>query len=338
MKELNKVKIIAEIGPNHNGSLKLAQKILTQLHKTSVDIVKFQLGNPHDIYSKDSIFANYQKNTKYKNPILLSKKNQLSQKSHVLLKKLCNKLDITYACTAFDLKSLIFLDKKLNIPFFKIASGEIHSLDMLEYISKSPKPVILSTGMSSIKDISQSLKILKKYKKKNISLLHCVSSYPTKIEEMNLQRINILKKKFNLEVGLSDHSLSMTPAIIAVSMGATIIEKHVTYNKKLRGPDHQASLEINEFNNFVNMIRETEILCNSKLNKNNLNEINVKNASRKSIVSANFIPKGKKIKSNDLCFKRPGYGVSPLKIKKILGKRSKKNIDADKIILTKNLY
>ena len=120
MKKKNKVKIIAEIGPNHNGNLKLAKKMLVQLSKTKVDIVKFQLGNPDNIYSKDSIFANYQKNTKYKNPISLSKKNQLSQKSHEHLKKLCNELKMIYSCTAFDLKSLIFLDKKLNIPFFKL--------------------------------------------------------------------------------------------------------------------------------------------------------------------------------------------------------------------------
>jgi len=338
MKKINKVKIIAEIGPNHNGNLKLAKKMLIQLSNTKVDIVKFQLGNPDNIYSKDSIFANYQKNTKYKNPISLSKKNQLSQKSHEYLKKLCNKLKIIYSCTAFDLKSLIFLDKKLNIPFFKIASGEIHSLDMLEYISKSRKPVILSTGMSNINDISQSLKILKRYKKKNISLLHCVSSYPTKLKDMNLKRIDILKNKFKLEVGLSDHSVSLTPAIVAITKGATIIEKHVTFSKKLKGPDHQASLEISEFKDFANMIREAEILCNSKFNKINLSEINVKKVSRKSIVSANFIPKGKKIQSKDLCFKRPGYGISPLDKKKILDKRASKNIEVDKIILLKDLY
>ena len=116
-------------------------------------------------------------------------------------------------------------------------------------------------------DISQSLKILKRYKKKNISLLHCVSSYPTKLKDMNLKRIDILKNKFKLEVGLSDHSVSLIPAIVAITKGATIIEKHVTFSKKLKGPDHQASLEISEFKDFANMIREAEILCNSKFNK-----------------------------------------------------------------------
>ena len=337
LSKFKKVKIIAEIGPNHNGRFDIAKKMLIQLSKTDVDFVKFQLGNPESIFSKDAIFANYQKNSNYKNPLLLSKKNQLTLNSHIKLKKLSKKLNLTYACTAFDLKSLIFLDKKLNIPFFKIASGEIHSLDMLEYISKSKKPVILSTGMSNISDIKMSLKILQKFKKKNITLLHCVSAYPTKLKDMNMKRIDLLKKKFKLDVGLSDHSLSFAPATLAISNGATIIEKHVTLSKKFKGPDHQASLEIPDFINFVNIIRETEILCNSKLKKINLSENNVKKVSRKSIVSSQFIPKGKKIERKDLCFKRPGYGISPLKIRKVIGKKALKNIEANKIILKKKL-
>ena len=161
----NRIKIIAEIGPNHNGSLSLAKKILKNLSILKIDYVKFQLGNPAKIFSKKAIFANYQKKTKFKNPILMSKKNQLSQKSHRYLKELCSDLNLKYSCTAFDLDSLIFLDKELNIPFFKIASGEIHSIDMLEYISKQNKPIILSTGMSNISDIEKSLNILTKFKK-----------------------------------------------------------------------------------------------------------------------------------------------------------------------------
>ena len=258
----NRIKIIAEIGPNHNGDINLAKKMLKSLSKTNVDIVKFQLGDPYKIFSKDALIANYQKKTKFKDPILLSKKNQLSRKAHIELKKMCVKLRLTYSCTAFDLDSLIFLDKTLNIPFFKIASGEIHSIDMLDYIAKSKKPVILSTGMASSNDVNKSLKILKKYKKKNIVLLHCVSSYPTKLKDMNLKRIDFLKKRFNLQVGLSDHSVSFTPALVAITKGAPIIEKHVTYSKKLKGPDHQASLEIKDLKIFIDYIRETEILCN----------------------------------------------------------------------------
>ena len=337
MKKENKIKIIAEIGPNHNGNINLAKKMIIDLSKTKVDIVKFQLGDPYKIYSKDALIANYQKDLKIRNPISLSVKNQLSRAAHIELKKLCKKLKLTYSCTAFDLDSLIFLDKKLNIPFFKIASGEIHSIDMLEYISKSQKPVILSTGMASLNDINQSLQILKKYKKKNIVLLHCVSSYPTELKDMNLKRIDLLKKRFKLQVGLSDHSVSFTPALVAIAKGAPIIEKHVTYSKKLKGPDHKASLEIKDFKIFVDYIKETEVLCNSQLQKIISSEKNVKKVSRKSIVSANDIPKGKKITPSDICFKRPGYGISPLDRDKIIGRKTLRKISADKVILKKDL-
>jgi len=337
MKKKNRVKIIAEIGPNHNGDIDLAKKMLRDLSKTNVDIVKFQLGDPHKIFSKDAIFANYQKKTKFKNPISLSKKNQLSREEHIELKQLCKKLSLIYSCTAFDLESLIFLDKTLNIPFFKIASGEIHSIDMLDYIAKSKKPVILSTGMASLNDIKKSLNILKRYKKKNITLLHCVSSYPTQLKDMNIKRMDLLKKKFNLQVGLSDHSVSFTPALVAVTKNAPIIEKHVTYSKKLKGPDHQASLEIKDFKTFVDYIKETEFLCNSKMYKKNLNENNVKRVSRKSIVSTGYISKGTVLKRKNLCFKRPGFGISPLEINKIVGRKTKRNILPDKLVLKSDL-
>jgi len=337
MKKKNRIKIIAEIGPNHNGDIDLAKKMLRDLSKTNVDIVKFQLGDPHKIFSKDAIFANYQKKTKFKNPISLSKKNQLSREEHIELKQLCKKLSLIYSCTAFDLESLIFLDKTLNIPFFKIASGEIHSIDMLDYIAKSKKPVILSTGMASLNDIKKSLNILKRYKKKNITLLHCVSSYPTQLKDMNIKRMDLLKKKFNLQVGLSDHSVSFTPALVAVTKNAPIIEKHVTYSKKLKGPDHQASLEIKDFKTFVDYIKETEFLCNSKMYKKNLNENNVKRVSRKSIVSTGYISKGTVLKRKNLCFKRPGFGISPLEINKIVGRKTKRNILPDKLVLKSDL-
>ncbi len=338
MKKVEKIKIIAEIGPNHNGDINLAKRILKKLSKIKIDYVKFQLGNPFNIYSNDAIFANYQKSKKFNNPIKMSLQNQLSQKSHRYLKKLSKELNLRYACTAFDLQSLIFLDKELKIPFFKIASGEIHSIDMLEYISRSNKPIILSTGMANFKDIEKSLKILTKFKKQNITLLHCVSSYPTDIKNMNLKRIDHLKKRFKLNVGLSDHSLSNIPAILSVAKNVKIIEKHVTLSRKLIGPDHKASLEIKEFEEFVKNIKEAEILHNTNFKKNTSDELNVKKVARKSIVSNNLIVKGKKITEKDITFKRPGYGISPLDKKKVLGKKAVKNILPNTLIFQKDMY
>lgn len=337
MKKMAKIKIIAEIGPNHNGDIHLAKKILKKLSKIKIDYVKFQLGNPFNIYSNDAIFANYQKSKKFKDPIKMSLQNQLSRKSHKYLKKFSKDLNLKYACTAFDLQSLIFLDKELKIPFFKIASGEIHSVDMLEYMSKSNKPIILSTGMANFIDIEKSLKILTKFKKKNITLLHCVSSYPTDIKDMNLKRIDHLKKRFKLDIGLSDHSLSNIPAILSVTKNIKIIEKHVTLSRKLIGPDHKASLEIPEFEKFVENIRDAEILHNTDFKKNTLDELNVKKVARKSIVSNNLIMKGKKITKKDISFKRPGYGISPLDKKKVIGKKALKNILPNTLIFQKDV-
>ncbi|MBD1139560.1 N-acetylneuraminate synthase family protein [Pelagibacterales bacterium SAG-MED46] len=338
MKKVEKIKIIAEIGPNHNGDINLAKRILKKLSKIKIDYVKFQLGNPFNIYSNNAIFANYQKSKKFNNPIKMSLQNQLSQKSHRYLKKLSKELNLKYACTAFDLQSLIFLDKELKIPFFKIASGEIHSIDMLEYISRSNKPIILSTGMANFKDIEKSLKILTKFKKQNITLLHCVSSYPTDIKNMNLKRIDHLKKRFKLNVGLSDHSLSNIPAILSVAKNVKIIEKHVTLSRKLIGPDHKASLEIKEFEEFVKNIKDAEILHNTNFKKNTSDELNVKKVARKSIVSNNLIKKGTKITEKDIAFKRPGYGISPLDKKKVLGKKAVKNILPNTLIFQKDMY
>lgn len=162
----NKTFIIAEIGPNHNGSYKRAVQMINKLSTTGVDAVKFQLGDPDLIYSDDSFFANYQKvGTKFNSVKELSQKNQLSKFEHLKLSKICKKKKLIYLCSAFDLKSLRYLDKVIKIPIFKIPSGEIHALDTLDYISKSNKPILISTGMATFKELNTVFKILNKKKK-----------------------------------------------------------------------------------------------------------------------------------------------------------------------------
>ena len=162
---MKNVYIIAEVGPNHNGSFKLAQKMITQIAKTGVDAIKFQLGDPDKVYCLDAFKANYQKITdKSKSIIEMSKRIQLKRQDHIKLAKLCKKNKVTYLCSAFDLDSLIFLDKKINIPLFKIPSGEINSIDMIHYIAKKKKKVLLSTGMASFKEIKNTIKQLDKFK------------------------------------------------------------------------------------------------------------------------------------------------------------------------------
>ncbi len=324
--------IIAEIGPNHNGSFKRATHMIKELSKSEVDCVKFQLGDPHKIFSKNSFIADYQKkNDRRSNIIRIAKSHQLTKKEHLKLSKICKQNDLIYACTAFDLESLIFLDRAVKVPFFKIASGEVFSIDMLEYISKQKKPIFLSTGMSTFKDITEILKRLNKNFKKDITVMHCVSSYPAKKDILNINLLDKLREKFNCNIGYSDHSLGNDACLAAVSKGATVIEKHVTLSKRMRGPDHKASATINEISSLVKKINKLEVLLGKPIKKFSKDEINVFKAARKSIAALNNIPKNKIIKKRDLCFRRPGTGISPFNISEVIGKRAK--IDIEKNIL-----
>jgi N,N'-diacetyllegionaminate synthase len=334
-----KTLIIAEVGPNHNGSLKTALKIIKQVASTGADVIKFQLAIPENVYSEDAFMADYQKkNDKSKSIIEMSRKVQLKKEDHIILKKACDKEGIMYACSAFDLNSLKFLDKKIDVPFFKIPSGEILSVDILDYISKKNKPVLLSTGMATVKEISYAFDILRKNKpKRNITLMHCVSSYPANKKDLNLNFIDKLKSTFGVEIGYSDHSLGSEACLAAVAKRATVIEKHVTLSKKSEGPDHKASMEIKIFKKFVQNIRKlVNILGNEKKFFTN-NELDVKKVARKSLVTAKNILKGHKLKKKDLVFKRPGYGIMPTDLKKVLGRTVKRNIKKNKLLQIRDL-
>ena len=332
------IKIIAEIGPNHNGSIKTAVKLLNQLSKIGVKIVKFQLANPYKVYSNQSIKASYQKkNTGEGSIIEMSKKIQLKRSEHLLLSKECKKLNITYSCSAFDLDSLKFLNEKIDVPFFKIPSGEILSIDMLNYIALQNKPIVLSTGMATLSEIDFALNILNKKNKKNITLMHCISSYPASPKNANMNFIETLKLKYKLNIGFSDHTLGHECALIAISKGANIIEKHVTLNKNSIGPDHKTSLNVNQFKNFINKINNTQKSLGSKNRYFTKKELEIKSVARKSIVANKNLAKGYKIKLKDVSFKRPGIGITPDKIKYLLNKKLNKNIKKNNLILISDI-
>jgi len=334
----NKTYIIAEVGPNHQGSLKIAQKYIRKLAKIGVNAVKFQIGIATEIYSDNSFKPKYQKSKKNKstNIIDLAKKRLLKLSDYKVLYETCKKNKVDFICSAFDLKSLKYLHKNTNFPYFKIASGEIHAKDTLEYIALKKKPIILSTGMSSIFDIKKSLKHLNKFHSQKIILLHCVSSYPTKTKDLNLNFIKVLKKKFGYKVGLSDHSLDSLPSLIAVSMGATIIEKHVTLNKNWDGPDHKASLDVDEFKYLVKMIRKTEIILGKPKKVITTDEKLNSLAVRKSCVTNINLKKGDIVLKKNISFKRPGTGLNPLDIDQIINKKIK--IDLKKNSIIKKTY
>ena len=334
---MKKIYIIAEVGPNHQGSLKLACKYIKKLSKIGVDAVKFQIGIAKEHYSLNSYKPNYQKKSKYKklNIIEEASARLLKLQDHIKLYKECKKHNVDYICSAFDLKSIKFLYKNTKFPFIKIPSGEIQSVDIIKFISKKKSNVILSTGMASIKEIKEALKLLKR---KNITLLHCVSAYPAKLKDINLRFMVKLKKLFNLNVGLSDHSPGFLAPIIATSLGASVIEKHVTFNKNLKGPDHKSSLTINEFEEMVKLIRNTEITLGKDKKILSKEEVSNSKAVRKSCISSRDIQKGDILRKADICFKRPGNGVSPLLASKLINRKSKKFIKKDILLKLTDFY
>ena len=330
---MKRVYIIAEVGSNHNGSLHNALKFLKSLSNIDIDAIKFQHGNPQNIFSYDSFFPNYIKtnNLTYKDLLKNVNSRLLKIEDHIILNTECKKIKKDYLCSVFDLETLIEMDSKINLKKYKIPSGELLSLDILSYISKQKKEVFLSTGMASMEEIKFSLEKLNSIKKK-ITLLHCVSSYPTKLNEINLNNILTLKSKFKLPVGLSDHTTSEIPAIMSLALGTSVIEKHVTFSKNSKGPDHKSSMTIKEFTKFVEKIRDAEKSLGSFNRYLKKNELNVKKSSRKSIVLNTDKKKGEKIKASDISFKRPGYGISPMNINNVIGKIVKKNVYKNKIL------
>ena len=328
---MTKTFIIAEIGVNHNGSLSIAKKMVNAAKKAGADAVKFQIFLTDDLVLKSTKKVNYQKlNDKNKTMHRMLKKVQFSFNEFKILKKYCDKKKIVFISSAFDKKSILFL-KSLNPKYFKIPSGEINNLPNLKIISKFNKKTLISTGMSTMNEVKDIIKIVKNYglKKKNLIVMHCNSSYPTSINDANLNIIKTMKNKFNVKIGYSDHTRGILAPIIAVSIGAEFIEKHFTLKQSLKGPDHFFSLTPNDFKIMVKNIRETEKLLGNTKKNINKSEFQNRNLSRKSIVAKKNISKGEKFSSINLTTKRPGDGISAINWDKILGKFSKKNYKID---------
>lgn len=328
--------IIAEIGVNHNGSINLAKRLIKKISKTGINFVKFQAFSPDKLATPNANLARYQfknlKKTKITQKEMLQKYS-LTENEIIELKKYAKKNRISFLLSVFDIDSLKLI-KKLNLDLIKIPSGEITNYPLLKAISKMKIKIILSTGMSSLNEISQAIKILTtgKIKQKQISLLQCNTDYPSKYSDVNLNVIQTLKKKFNLKVGFSDHTDSYFMPSLAICKGAEIIEKHVTLSKKFKGPDHKASLEIRDFKKMINLIEITEEALGSNIKEPTQSEKKNIKIVRKSIVANSNISKGEYFNSKNLTTKRPGIGISPMLIKKIIGKKSKKNYLENQLI------
>ncbi|EAI3338654.1 N-acetylneuraminate synthase [Campylobacter upsaliensis] len=330
---MKKVLIIAEAGVNHNGDINLAKKLIEQAAKAGADVVKFQTFKASSCVSVSAKKAKYQLETtaKEESQLEMIQKLELSYESHFELMKHCKKHGIAFLSTPFDLESVEFL-RGLDLPYFKIPSGEITNLPYLKAVAKCKKRVLLSTGMANLGEIEAALTILRKNGTRNITLLHCNTEYPTPFEDVNLNALKTLKEAFKLEVGYSDHTEGIVASLGAVALGAVVIEKHFTLDKTMEGPDHRASLEFEELRALCKGIRELEKALGSGIKKASKSEAKNKIIARKSLVAKREIQKGEKFSIENLTTKRPGSGISAMRYEEYLGKRALKTYKKDELI------
>lgn len=331
------LKIIAEAGVNHNGDIKTALKLVEAAKKSGADYIKFQTFKASDLVIDSAHQAKYQiQNSKIKESQLsMLKKLELRDEDFQKIYSHCQKFNIGFLSSGFSPRDFSYLEK-YKMDYLKIPSGEITNILLLEYISdlRSSSKIIISTGMSSLKEVEQAINILKRkgVSETNIALLHCTSEYPAPLDSLNLKAMNTLKKQFKCEVGYSDHSLGKEVSIAAVAMGATIIEKHFTLDKGMQGPDHKASLDLKEFSSMVKSLRDTYLAMGSSSKEISYVEKENKLIVRKSLVALKKIKKGDLFTKENLGIKRPGIGISPMKYYEYIGSISTKDYEPNQII------
>jgi N-acetylneuraminate synthase/N,N'-diacetyllegionaminate synthase len=324
--------IIAEAGVNHNGDVNLAKKLIDLAKEAGADAVKFQTFRAEDIVTQSAEKAEYQKETTgaQESQYKMIKSLELSEKDFVELHAYAQSKGIIFISSPFDQKSVDLLSK-LDVPAFKVGSGEITNFPLLKYIAKKQKPMILSTGMATLGEIEEALRVIQQ-EIKSIILLHCVSGYPAKIEDMNLKVMETLRQAFKLPVGLSDHTVGITIPIAAVALGACVIEKHFTLDKSLPGPDHRASLEPDELKQMITAIRDVEKAMGSGIKIPTAEEAKNKKVVRRSLVARLDIPEGAVITKEMLDVKRPGTGIESKYLEAIVGRKARENINRDTIL------
>ena len=322
--------IIAEAGVNHNGDLDIARRLIDVAKDAGADFVKFQTAV--NMTSKHAPKAEYQKReTGEGNQLDMAKKLRLSLEQHRELFDYCNRVGMPYLSTPFDIASIRFLEE-LNLPFWKVPSGEVTNLPYLIEIAKTHKPIVMSTGMAEMEEVRAAIDVLKTYGAGDITLLQCHTDYPTKMENVNLRAMVTMAEAFGLPVGISDHSAGIEVPIAAVALGASVIEKHFTLDRSMKGPDHKASIEPDELRQLVKSVRNIELalgdgkkVCSDQERSNII-------VARKSIIANRNIKKGEVLTEENITTKRPGNGISPMRWFEVLGTRAIKDFAEDDLI------
>jgi N,N'-diacetyllegionaminate synthase len=330
--------IIAEAGVNHNGDIKLAKKLIDIAKQAGADAVKFQTFQTDSLVTSTADKAPYQKET-----------TDISESQYDMLKKLELKpaefrelSDYTmsegliFLSSPFDIFSVDLLDE-MGISAFKIPSGEITNVPLLVYVSRKGKPVILATGMSTLDEVDEAVTLLREEGRNDTILLHCVSAYPARVEDSNLKAMDTMRRKFKIPVGFSDHTPGIEVTIAAVALGACVIEKHFTIDKKMSGPDHRASLDPSELEEMVRAIRNVEKSIGDGIKKPVTAELENKKAVRRSLVARVDLTTGTCITENMLDIKRPSTGINPRDMNKVIGKKVKRSVKAGELIFFADL-
>lgn len=327
------VYIIAEAGVNHNGSFALACKLVDAAKEAGADCIKFQTFKSENLVSRSAKKAEYQKKTTGDSSQQdMLKMLELSFDEFIQLKSYCEKVGICFLSTPFDFDSIDFLNS-IDMPFWKIPSGEVTNLPYLLALAKTGKPVVMSTGMCTLQEIRAAIDVLKANGTTEIKLLHCNTEYPTPFEDVNLKAMQTMRDEFHLEVGYSDHTKGIEVPVAAVALGATIIEKHFTLDRNMEGPDHKASLEPQELAEMVCSIRNIEEALGSGDKTPSPSEKKNIAVARKSIVAKTKIKAGDTLTEDNVTVKRPGTGISPMKWFEVLGTKAVKDFDEDELII-----
>jgi N-acetylneuraminate synthase len=323
--------IIAEGGVNHNGSVNTAKKLVKEAKLSGADAI--QTFRADKLVSQKLEKAEYQKKTtkSTESQYEMIKRLELGVKEHQELVRYCRSQNIMFLSSPFDEESADLLEK-LNVKMFKIGSGEITNLPFLQYVARKDRPMIISTGMATLGEVEEAIDTIVAAGNNNITLLHCVTEYPAPYADINLRAMNTIKEAFGLPFGYSDHTEGIEIAVAAVALGAQFIEKHFTLDRNSEGPDHKSSLEPRMFHEMVIAIRNVEAALGDGRKRPAESELKNIPIARKSVVALHAIKRGQMITKDFVSIKRPGFGIQPKDLNKILGLKARRNISMDQAI------
>ena len=325
--------IIAEAGVNHNGDVGLAERLVDAAIETGADAVKFQTFTAERLVTPKAPNADYQAavTDAAESQVAMLRKLELSREAHVRLFEYARRRGITFLSTPFDEQSADLLDD-LGVPLFKIASGEITNLLLLEHVARKRKPMVVSTGMSTLDEVGEAVRVIHKAGCPALALLHCTSNYPADPADSNLNAMITMRQAFDLPVGYSDHTPGLEVAVAAVALGASVLEKHLTLSREMPGPDHRASLEPGDFAAMVRAVRSVETALGDGIKRPMESERNTRAIARRSLVAATDLPAGTVLQAHHLAAKRPGLGLPPGELARLVGRRLTKSLQADDMI------